>query len=65
MKRLISLMLAMVFCVALFLPSFASGTEREEYIKLDKTTYLSGEFMELIYEFTEEESNRWICILYI
>ena len=62
MKRLISLMLVMVFCVALFLPSFASGTEREEFIKLDKATYLSGEFMELIYEFTEADPNCWICM---
>lgn len=61
MKRIISLMLAMVFCVALFLPSFASGTEREEFIKLDKSTYLSGEYMEILYEFQEGDLTRWIC----
>lgn len=63
MKRVISVFLVMIFCVALFLPSMASDTApREEFIKLDKATYLSGEFMEIIYEFTEADPNRWICM---
>lgn len=62
MKRIISAILTMVFCITLLLPAMVRGAEREEYIKTDKSTYLSGEYMEFIYEFTEADPNRWICM---
>ncbi len=61
MKRIISVLLVVVFCVTLLLPATVWGTEREEYIKLDKSTYLSGEYMEILYEFQEGDATRWIC----
>lgn len=60
MKRVVSVFLVMILCMALCLPFTVSGTE--EYSKLDKSTYVYGEYMELIYKFAERDGTRWVCI---
>ncbi len=60
MKRVVSVLLVAVFCMTLLLPFTVSGAE--EYSKLGKSTYVYGEYMELIYKFDDRDATRWVCI---
>ncbi len=61
MKRIGSLLLVMVLCVALLVPFTASGAD-DEYISSNKSTFLYGEYMEVIYKFEEPDATRWVCV---
>lgn len=60
MKRVVSVLLVVVFCMTLLLPCAVNGAE--EYIKFGKSTYQSGEYMEIVYKFEDADPTRWICI---
>ena len=60
MKRVISLFLTVVLCVALCMPFTVSGAD--EYISSNKTTFVYGEYMELKYKFADADPTRWVCI---
>ncbi len=61
MKRIVSVLLVLVLCMTLLIPFTVNGAG-SEYIKLGKTSYLSGEYMEIIYNFTDADPTRWICL---
>ncbi|MBR5280801.1 MAG: hypothetical protein IKU26_07550 [Clostridia bacterium] len=60
MKRVISLFLTVVMCVALCLPCTVNGAD--EYSKLTKSTYAYGEYMEIAYKFSDADPTRWVCV---
>lgn len=61
MKRIGSVLLVMVLCVALLVPLTASGAG-DEYISSNKSTFVYGEYMEVVYKFAEADPTRWVCV---
>lgn len=62
MKRILLSFLTMVLCLSLCLPYMANGASQGDSISLGKSTYMSGEYMEIIYNFTEPDGERWVCV---
>ena len=61
MKRIVSVLLVMVLCIALLVPYTAHGAA-DDYISSNKSTFSYGEFMEIVYKFAEPDPTRWVCV---